>query len=204
MGQQTCLLLPTTDPRWRQTQSLQKKAAGQKQAMSVALLQLLDISPQIRVAAVTALAAIAAVDSRGLSLSLSLSLCQCVCAWAKRRAAAMAARRGVQRDRPARGKPVAWRVVDDGKPGQRQKWWATHGQDGKAASGAGARGAKASGCDERGAGGQARPRPHSTPPCRPSLCTGMPNGLFVLADGTRLVSTTENTLQLLTPSGQLA
>ena len=35
-------------------------------------------------------------------------------------------------------------------------------------------------------------------------CAGMPNGLFVLADGTRLVSTTENTLQLLTPLGQLA
>jgi len=40
--------------------------------MGVALLQLLDISPQIRVAAVTALAAIAAVGSRGLCVCASV------------------------------------------------------------------------------------------------------------------------------------
>jgi hypothetical protein len=33
---------------------------------------------------------------------------------------------------------------------------------------------------------------------------GMPWGLLVLADGTRLVGTEQNTLQLLTPAGQLA
>ena len=33
---------------------------------------------------------------------------------------------------------------------------------------------------------------------------GLPFGLLVLADGTRLVSTFQHTLQLLTPSGQLA
>jgi hypothetical protein len=33
---------------------------------------------------------------------------------------------------------------------------------------------------------------------------GQPYGLFVLADGTRLVSTLQNSLQLLTPAGQLA
>ena len=31
-----------------------------------------------------------------------------------------------------------------------------------------------------------------------------PNGMFVMADGTRLVCTSKNTLQLLTPAGQLA
>ena len=33
---------------------------------------------------------------------------------------------------------------------------------------------------------------------------GVPNGMFVMADGTRLVSTEQHTLQLLTPAGQLA
>ena len=33
---------------------------------------------------------------------------------------------------------------------------------------------------------------------------GVPNGMFVMADGTRLVSTEQNTLQLLTPAGLLA
>ena len=36
------------------------------------------------------------------------------------------------------------------------------------------------------------------------LGLGMPCGLLVLADGTRLVGTEQNTLQLLTPAGQLA
>ena len=33
---------------------------------------------------------------------------------------------------------------------------------------------------------------------------GHPRGMFVMADGTRLVSTEQHTLQLLTPAGQLA
>jgi len=33
---------------------------------------------------------------------------------------------------------------------------------------------------------------------------GVPNGMFVMADGNRLVSTSKHTLQLLTPAGQLA
>jgi hypothetical protein len=51
-------------------ESLEKKAAGQTAALGAALLQLLDLSPQIRVAAVNAVAAVAAVGSRGAIMAI--------------------------------------------------------------------------------------------------------------------------------------
>jgi hypothetical protein len=174
--------------------------------MSVALLQLLDISPQIRVAAVTALAAIAAVDSRGLSLSLSLSLSLCASVFA----------------RGQRGGPRQWRHGGGCRETGRRAASLWPGASSTTANQDSARsGGQHTGRMGKLQAGPAReaPKPAAAMSAAPAAkrarartrrrrvdlrCAGMPNGLFVLADGTRLVSTTENTLQLLTPSGQLA